>query len=90
MIAALAQRLPELSVSGVSAGLHVLLNLPAKVNDRQVEQNARRAGLALEALSRYTLTDRGPRGILLGYRRMHETAIPQAIPTLSQILEPIA
>jgi GntR family transcriptional regulator/MocR family aminotransferase len=84
---ALSERLPALTISGVSAGLHVLLNLPATVNDRALEGTARDAGIALEALARYTLTDRGHRGLLLGYGRMHESAIPAAIRKLAATLQ---
>lgn len=48
---------------------------------------ARHAGIALEALTRYTLTDRGRRGLLLGYGRMHETAMPAAIAKLAPLLK---
>jgi GntR family transcriptional regulator/MocR family aminotransferase len=77
---------PELPVSGVSAGLHVLLSLPREADERALEQSARDAGIALEALARYTLTDRGQRGLLLGYGRLHESAIPAAIAKLAPIL----
>jgi GntR family transcriptional regulator/MocR family aminotransferase len=74
-------------VSGVSAGLHVLLNLPPGVDERELEPSAREAGIALEGLSRYTLTDRGRRGLLLGYERLHESAIPAAVAKLTPPLK---
>ena len=83
---ALSKHFPELTVSGVSAGLHVLLNLPAATDDRELERRARDAGIALQALSRYTIQDRGKRGLLLGYGRMHETAIAPAVATLATTL----
>lgn len=52
MTHALAERLTGLTVSGVSAGLHVLLNLPAEVNDCNLERSARHVGIAVEALAR--------------------------------------
>lgn len=64
----------------MSAGLHVLLNLPAAVDDRMLEREALATGLRVEALARYTIQDRGKRGLLLGYGRMHETAIPRRSP----------
>jgi GntR family transcriptional regulator/MocR family aminotransferase len=83
----LGENLPELTVSGVSAGLHVLLNLPSRVDERELERSAREAGIALEALSRYTLTDRGRRGLLMGYGRLHESAIPAAVAKLTPLLK---
>jgi GntR family transcriptional regulator/MocR family aminotransferase len=86
--AALAAHLPQLSVSGVAAGLSVTLNLPATADDLELERCALEAGIRLEALSRYTIRDRGHRGLVLGYGRMHETAIGPAIAALSQVLMP--
>ena len=85
---ALSEHFPELTVSGVSAGLHVLLNLPAGVDDRELERTARDAGIALTALAESTIHDRGKRGLLLGYGRIHESAIRPAITTLSAALHP--
>jgi GntR family transcriptional regulator/MocR family aminotransferase len=87
---ALSEHFPELTVSGVSAGLHVLLDLPAWVDDRELERTARDSGIALEALARYTIQDRGKRGLLLGYGRMHETAITAAIARLAPTLNAAA
>jgi GntR family transcriptional regulator/MocR family aminotransferase len=75
-------------VSGVSAGLHVLLNLRAAVDDNGLERSALEAGIRVEALARYTIQDRGKRGLLLGYGRVHETALAAAIanaPTLKAL-----
>jgi GntR family transcriptional regulator / MocR family aminotransferase len=88
LVAVLAQHLPELTISGVSAGLHVLLNLPAAVDDRMLERAALETGLRIEALARYTIQDRGKRGLLLGYGRMHETGLPAAVAKLGQLLAP--
>ncbi len=85
---ALSEHFPELTVSGVSAGLHVLLNLPAGVDDRELERTARDAGIALTALAESTIHDRDKRGLLLGYGRIHESAIQPAITTLSAALRP--
>ncbi len=85
---ALSEHFPELTVSGVSAGLHVLLNLPAGVDDRELERTARDAGIALTALAESTIHDRGKRGLLLGYGRIHESAIQPAMTTLSAAIRP--
>jgi GntR family transcriptional regulator/MocR family aminotransferase len=87
LIAALTEYLPQLSVSGVAAGLSVTLHLPAQSDDRAIEGAALAAGIRVEALSRYTIRDRGRRGLVIGYGRMHETAIPPAIDALSRVIE---
>jgi GntR family transcriptional regulator/MocR family aminotransferase len=86
LIQALREHVPVLTVSGISAGLHVLLNLPDGVDDREVERTARDAGIALEALTRYALTDRRRRGLLMGYGRLHESAIDAAVAKLAPTL----
>jgi GntR family transcriptional regulator / MocR family aminotransferase len=88
LVAVLAEQFPELTVSGVSAGLHVLLNLPAAVEDRELERSALEAGVRVEALARYTIEDRGERGLLLGYGRVHQTVVSAAVAALSHVLTP--
>jgi GntR family transcriptional regulator/MocR family aminotransferase len=90
LVAVLAERFPELTVSGVSAGLHVLLNLPTRVDDHELERSALEAGIRVEALARYTIQDHGKRGLLLGYGRVHETAITAAIAKLAPTLKALA
>ena len=86
LIATLREQLPELTVSGVAAGLSVTLHLPAAADDRELARTAREAGIALEALTHYTINDRGLRGLVIGYGRLHETAIRAAIDTLTATL----
>jgi GntR family transcriptional regulator/MocR family aminotransferase len=86
LIAALGEHLPHLSASGVAAGLSVTLNLPQEVDDRELEGAARDAGIALEALTRYAINDRGVRGLVVGYGRLHETAITPAVAALKATL----
>jgi GntR family transcriptional regulator/MocR family aminotransferase len=86
LIAAFAEHLPGLRISGVAAGLSVTLELPPHIDDRVSERAARAAGIRLEALSRYTIRDRGDRGLVIGYGRMHESAIPRAVADLSLVL----
>jgi len=88
LIAALAQRFAELHVAGVAAGLNVTLNLPGKLDDRELEQLALAAGIRLEALSRYAITDRGRRGLVMGYGRLHESAIEPAVTALRAAIGP--
>jgi GntR family transcriptional regulator/MocR family aminotransferase len=88
LVAALSGQLPELPVSGVAAGLSVTLDLPTGVDDRELERGARDAGITLEALARYTITDRGHRALVIGYGRLHEAQITPAVAALSATLRP--
>jgi GntR family transcriptional regulator/MocR family aminotransferase len=86
LLAALADHVPELDVSGVAAGLSVTLNLAASTNDREIERAARSAGIRVEALSRYAVQDHGRRGLVIGYGRLHESAIRPAVSALTQVI----
>jgi GntR family transcriptional regulator/MocR family aminotransferase len=83
--AALATELPELHVQGVAAGLHVFLQLPPKIDDRAVAEEARREGVHVEPLSRFTLAGAGS-GLVIGYGRLHESAVEPAIAALAAVL----
>jgi GntR family transcriptional regulator/MocR family aminotransferase len=83
---ALARHFPELRVFGVAAGLSVMLALPAGSDDRRLERAAGEAGVRVEALSRYSIHDRGRRGLVIGYGRVHESAIDAAVAALHRAL----
>jgi len=86
LVAALAAHAPGLRVGGIAAGLSVALYLPAESDDREIERAASDAGIRVQALSRYAIEDRGDRGLVIGYGRMHETAIEPAIAALSRVI----
>jgi GntR family transcriptional regulator / MocR family aminotransferase len=86
---ALAEHFPERSVFGVAAGLSMVLDLPSRTDDRELEDAALRAGVRVEALSRYAIEDRGSRGLVIGYGRVHEAAIGPAIATLAGAVAPL-
>jgi GntR family transcriptional regulator/MocR family aminotransferase len=84
---ALGEQLPQLPVSGVAAGLSVTLKLPAEVDDRELERTARDAGIALEGLTRYSINDHGQPGLVIGYGRLHESAVSPAVKALAAIVQ---
>jgi GntR family transcriptional regulator/MocR family aminotransferase len=86
LIAALAAHRPDLRISGIAAGLSVLLNLAPDTDDRDIERTAQAAGIRVEALSRYALRDRGDRGLVVGYGRLRGAAIPAAVAALTRLL----
>ncbi|MBV8219596.1 MAG: PLP-dependent aminotransferase family protein [Solirubrobacterales bacterium] len=86
LVAALAAHVPELRVGGVAAGLSAALYLPTGSDDRGIERSALGAGIRVQALSRYAIVDRGDRGLVIGYGRMHESAIEPAIAALSGVI----
>ncbi|WP_232075883.1 aminotransferase-like domain-containing protein [Phytohabitans suffuscus] len=67
LVTALRRHLPGLRISGVAAGLHLVVELPEGVDDEAVAGRARAAGLGPLPLSRMRLSGGGPPGLVLGY-----------------------
>jgi GntR family transcriptional regulator/MocR family aminotransferase len=85
---ALHDFLPEASVSGVAAGLHLVARLPDGIDDVAVVRQARAAGLAPMALS--TLYARGgPSGLVLGYAAHSPDRLTAAIRTVATIVHQV-
>jgi GntR family transcriptional regulator/MocR family aminotransferase len=85
VVAALARYLPEASVSGVAAGLHLVARLPADVDDVAVVDQARTVGLAPLALSALYARG-GPSGLVLGYAAHTPDELTTAIRQLATII----
>jgi GntR family transcriptional regulator/MocR family aminotransferase len=86
LLTALSTRLPDLPIEGVAAGVHLLVRLPPGVSDTAIADHARREGIALTPLSAFRLTPSGAGGLVVGYGRLHETAIENAVETLAKVV----
>jgi GntR family transcriptional regulator / MocR family aminotransferase len=86
LLAALARRLPWLQPAGVSAGLHLVTWLPWQLDEAAVVGAARRAGLGLDAVGPYRITNPGPGGLIFGYATVNEQAIAEGIARLAQVI----
>jgi GntR family transcriptional regulator/MocR family aminotransferase len=83
---ALAAELPELETTGVAAGMHVVLRLPAGCDDRAVAAAAARAGVHVQPLSAFRVQPSAEGGLVLGYGRLHEAAAGQAVALLAGVV----
>jgi GntR family transcriptional regulator/MocR family aminotransferase len=86
LIHALETQLPGLAIEGVAAGVHLLLRLPAGISDTRAVEEARARGLRVEALSSHCIAPLATGGLVLGYGRLHEAAIPAAVRELAAVL----
>jgi GntR family transcriptional regulator/MocR family aminotransferase len=84
LLAALGAELPDCTVEGVAAGLHVLLRLPDGMEARAVAAEAARDGVRVIPLSTYALAPSSRGGFVLGYGRIHEDAIEEAVRVLAR------
>jgi GntR family transcriptional regulator/MocR family aminotransferase len=68
LIDALARWLPDWKPTGIAAGLHVLVALPAHLDEALVIERALAAGVRVYPLSQYRASRRSlPPGVVLGY-----------------------
>jgi GntR family transcriptional regulator / MocR family aminotransferase len=86
LVAALARELPDLTVEGIAAGVHVVLRLPPGCDDAGVARAARAARVQVPPLSAFRIVARGAGGLVVGYGRLHEAAVERAVRALSRIV----
>jgi len=87
LVRALEARFPLMPVSGIAAGLHVVVELRSAAVETEAVEQARARGLALDSLSLHALPGyAGPPGLLIGYGDITEPAIPHAIDQLADAL----
>jgi GntR family transcriptional regulator/MocR family aminotransferase len=81
LLDALAERLPNLTVSGAAAGLHFVLHLPPQSDEAAVVEAARARGIAVDPLRAATPA------LVVGYANLHESLAPAAVEALATVLE---
>jgi GntR family transcriptional regulator/MocR family aminotransferase len=86
LLAALAEYLPELAVEGVAAGVHLMARLGPDADDETLAGAARAQGVHVEPLSRFYIDAPLARGLVLGYGRLHESAIRPAVRALAHAI----
>ncbi|MYW08769.1 aminotransferase class I/II-fold pyridoxal phosphate-dependent enzyme [Streptomyces sp. SID2563] len=87
LVAALAERAPEIRVSGIAAGLHALLELP-EGKEAEVIRAAAWQGLALEGLAFYRHPDADLKreALVIGYGTPTDSAWTGALEALLRVL----
>jgi GntR family transcriptional regulator / MocR family aminotransferase len=86
LVSALATQLPELAVEGVAAGVHLLLRLPNGTDDAAIVADAAKARMVVQPLSSYYVGATDDRGLVIGYGRLHESAVEGATKALARIV----
>ena len=87
LVAALARHLPEAKPTGVAAGLHLVVELPAGTNETALLVSARARDVGLAGLSEHAVAP-APPALLLGYGRIAEPAIEAGVCALRDSLRP--
>jgi GntR family transcriptional regulator/MocR family aminotransferase len=86
LLAALEAQLPDVPIEGIAAGMHLVARLPRGVDDQGVVHDAAARGLRVEALSPHCIAPIDHGGLVLGYGRLHESAIPEAVCELATVV----
>jgi GntR family transcriptional regulator / MocR family aminotransferase len=86
LLAALARHLPWLEPDGVSAGLHLVTWLPPHLDEAAVVAAAGRAGVGLDAVGPYRISNPGPGGLIFGYATVSERAIAEGVARLAEVM----
>jgi GntR family transcriptional regulator/MocR family aminotransferase len=87
LVAELRQHAPPVLISGIAAGLHLLLELPAGQAEDDIIARAADRGLVLEGLGAYNATsDPHPPALVIGYGTPPEHAFTGAIARLTAVL----
>jgi GntR family transcriptional regulator / MocR family aminotransferase len=86
LLAALDRNLPWLEPTGVSAGLHLVTWLPPHLDEAAVLGAARAAGVAVDAVGPYRISNPGPGGLIFGYATASERAIAEGVARLATVI----
>lgn len=84
VLAALAEQLPRARVHGVAAGLHVLVELPARTDEAATVLAARREGVAVYGLSLYCAGPPPFPGLVLGYAAHTPHELTRAVAVIAR------
>jgi GntR family transcriptional regulator/MocR family aminotransferase len=87
LVTALRRDLPGVRISGVAAGLHLVVELPEGVDDEALAERARAAGLGPLPLSRMRLTGGGPPGLVIGYAANPPGELESAVSLLAPLVD---
>jgi GntR family transcriptional regulator/MocR family aminotransferase len=87
LVAALAESAPQLQISGLAAGLHLVAALPDHLDTAAIVVQAARRGVGLHPLSEFCV-DRAtaPAALVFGYAAHPEPTLRHAIVTISDLL----
>jgi GntR family transcriptional regulator / MocR family aminotransferase len=87
LVAALADALPGATIRGISAGLHVTVELPHDYDERAILEEARSRRIDLTTMSDFWIEPvGGPPTLLLGYGQIPEPAIRPGVTELADVV----
>jgi GntR family transcriptional regulator / MocR family aminotransferase len=88
LIAGLREYAPELRISGVDAGLHLVADLPPGTEEGSVQRRLERAGLAVDVLGQSATEPLARQALVCGYAQLPETQAGAAAAAIARSLGP--
>ena len=88
LIAGLRDRAPQLRITGVDAGLHLVADLPAGVDEAEVQRRLALAGLAVDVLGQFGTAPLDRRALVCGYALLPETQAAGASAAIAAAVGP--
>ncbi len=80
----LADKLPELSVGGIAAGLHLVLSLPPDVDpELVVAAGAQKSVRTANLVDSFDEPHRSPPGLVLGHGNLADASVHEAVSRLA-------
>lgn len=90
VVSLLGELLPDHTVSGIAAGLHVLLEMPSPSAAEAARIESEKDGIVVESLEQHSFADHAGRaGLLIGYGGLPEPSLEQAIRRLATIIRSV-
>ena len=86
LIAGLRDHAPDLRISGVDAGLHLVADLPPSTREGLVQQRLGSAGLAVDVLGQFATVPLARQALVCGYALLPETQAAAAAAVIARSL----
>jgi GntR family transcriptional regulator/MocR family aminotransferase len=87
-VSALTSRIPDGSIEGIAAGLHLVLRLPLGAGESDVADRLERRGIRVRGLSSYYLEPTASHpALVLGYGSLSDAGIPRVAGALAAAIE---
>ena len=83
LVAALTASIPEATVSGAAAGLHLLLGLGTEADSGAVRSHALKLGVRVANLDRYRCVEQPWQGLVLGYGNLADHQVSEGVALLA-------
>lgn len=92
VLAALERELPGLAVTGIAAGMHAVLELPAGIDAGAVRRAASDEEIAVSDLTGYRVSAAmpNPQALVLGYGNLSDALVDEAVARLAGVIRSLA